>query len=483
MSVTSILTITVYGLNVLFALVVIFISRKSPSSTWAWLFVLFFLPIIGFMLYLLLGRNLQKKHFVRWQAIHQQNSIMDSYEEQREQILDGTYPFPNTHTKKHAPLIQMNVNYNHAMLSAHNDVKILTEGNEKFASVIEDILQAKESIHIQYYIYKMDDTGRSIYNALVQKAKEGVEVKMIYDDLGSRKLSKRKLRELTDAGGEVVAFFSSFFKLLNPRINFRNHRKLVIIDGKIGYIGGFNVGNEYACLDKKIGYWRDTHLRIEGHSVYSMQAHFLFDWHQARNEPFDADDQKYFPSFEQSSVTPVQVISSGPDTDFESIKNSYIRMILSAKRYVYIQSPYFVPDEAFLHAIQIAASSGVDVRVMTPENTDHPFVYGANSAYNGELLEHGGRVFRYTKGFLHAKMMVIDDEVATIGTTNIDVRSFSLNFEINALVYDEAIAIECRRLFEVDQEGSFEMTPERYEQRGKWTKVREAVSRLLSPIL
>lgn len=483
MSVTSILTIAVYVLNVLFALVVIFISRKSPSSTWAWLFVFFFLPIIGFVLYLLLGRNLQKKHFVRWQAIHQQDSIMDSYEEQREQIRDGTYPFPNAITNKHAPLIQMNVNYNHAMLSAHNDVKILAEGKGKFASVIQDILQAKESIHIQYYIYKMDDTGRSIYNALVQKAKEGVEVKMIYDDLGSRKLSKRKLRELTDAGGEVVAFFSSFFKLLNPRINFRNHRKLVIIDGKIGYIGGFNVGNEYACLDEKIGYWRDTHLRIEGHSVYSMQAHFLFDWHQARNEPFAADDQKYFPSFEQPNVTPVQVISSGPDTDFESIKNSYIRMILSAKKYVYIQSPYFVPDEAFLHAVQIAASSGVDVRVMTPENTDHPFVYGANSAYNGDLLEHGGRVFRYTKGFLHAKMLVIDDEMATIGTTNIDVRSFSLNFEINALIYDEAIAVECRKLFELDQEGSFEMTPELYEQRGKWTKVREAVSRLLSPIL
>lgn len=482
MSIASILTITLYALNIIFALLVMFISRKSPSSTWAWLFVFFFLPIVGFFLYLLFGRNLQKKHFVRWQAIHQRESL-EVYKEQQQNIHDRTYDFPNEITKKYAPLIQMNVDYNHAMLSSHNEVKMFADGNEKFTALIEDIMQAKESIHIQYYIFKLDDVGNRVFNALVQKAKEGVEVKLIYDDLGSRKLRPHHLRLLTEAGGQAVAFFSSLFKILNPRVNFRNHRKLVIIDGKVGYIGGFNVGNEYIGLDKKFGFWRDTHLRIEGHSVYSMQAHFLFDWHQARNEEFQSGDEKYFPSFELMNTTPVQIVSSGPDSDFESIKNSYIRMILSAKRYVYIQSPYFVPDEAFLHAVQIAASSGVDVRVMTPENTDHPFIYGANSAYNGDLLEQGGRVFRYTKGFLHAKMLVIDDEVATVGTANIDVRSFSLNFEINALIYDADFAIQCRQLFEQDQQDSFEMTKELFEQRSSWTKVREAVSRLISPIL
>lgn len=214
-----------------------------------------------------------------------------------------------------------------------------------------------------------------------------------------------------------------------------------------------------------------------------MQAHFLFDWHQARSDAFNSDEEKYFPSFEIEPVIPVQIVSSGPDTDTESIKNSYIRMILSAKKYVYIQSPYFVPDEPFLHAIQIAASSGVDVRIMTPAKTDHPFVFGANSAYGGDLLSYGGRVFRYEKGFLHSKMMVVDDELAMIGTANIDVRSFSLNFEINAIVFEEAIAIQCRELFELDQQESFEMTEERYAQRSNWTKIREAVSRLLSPIL
>lgn len=481
-SISSIVTISIYVLNLIFALFVIFVSRKSASSTWAWLFVLFFLPIVGFILYLLLGRNLQKKHFVRWLTVHQEGT-QAIFKEQQEAFHENRYDFPNAATKKHDQLIQMNLDYNHALLSTRNDVKILAEGEEKFSSVIADILQATEHIHIQYYIFKMDSTGKRIYNALVKKANEGVEVRVIYDDLGSRKLKKKHFKELIAAGGEVEAFFSSYFTLLNPRINFRNHRKLVIIDGKIGYIGGFNVGDEYACLDEKKGYWRDTHLRIAGHSVYNMQAHFLFDWHQARNESFTSDESKYFPSFEVHSTTPVQIVSSGPDTDFESIKNSYIRMILSAKKYVYIQSPYFVPDEAFLHAVQIAASSGVDVRIMTPAVTDHPFVYGANSAYGGDMLAHGGRVFRYEKGFLHAKMLVIDDEVATVGTTNIDVRSFSLNFEINAIVFDADFATACRKLFEEDERNSFEMTKERYTNRTTWTKAREAISRLLSPIL
>ncbi|MEK3765847.1 cardiolipin synthase [Solibacillus sp. FSL K6-4121] len=482
MTLLGFLMVTVYLLNILFALMLIFISRKSASSTWAWLFVLFFLPVIGFIFYLLLGRNLQKKHFVRWHAVQQEESI-EAFQDQHSALAEGTYEFPNEITKKHQGLIKMNVDYNHALLSSKNDVAILAEGKEKFRSVIEDIENAKQTIHIQYYIYKMDEVGKSIFNALVKKAKEGIEVKMIYDDLGSRTLRKKDLKKLMDAGGQVEAFFSSYLKLFNPRINFRNHRKLIIIDGRIGYIGGFNVGKEYACLDDEIGYWRDTHLRIEGNSVYNMQAHFLFDWHQARNEELKDVEQRYFPSFTVDADTPVQIVSSGPDTDFESIKNTYIRMILSAKKYVYIQTPYYVPDEAFLHAIQIAASSGVDVRIMTPEKTDHPFVYGANSAYGGDLLESGGRVYRYKKGFLHAKMLVIDDELATIGTANIDVRSFSLNFEINAILYDERLAIKCRELFEADIKESFELTKELFEKRKTWTRVRESVSRLLSPIL
>lgn len=482
MSLTGIITISIFVINIFLALIVIFISRKSASSTWAWLLVLLFLPVVGFILYILLGRNLRKKHFLRWKMAHEDEPLR-MYIDQKRTIYDQTFEFPNEISKKNKRLIKMNVDYNHAILTAKNEVTLITDGKEKFKQLIQDIESATDHIHIQYYIFKMDETGRAIYQALVKKAQEGISVKFLYDDLGSRKLGHSDFKEFIAAGGEVGAFFPSYLKILNPRVNFRNHRKVVVIDGEIGYIGGFNVGNEYASLDDNFGYWRDTHIRIHGHSVYSLQAHFLFDWYQTKHKKLTDELLTYFPVFHVDHQTPIQIVSSGPDTEIESIKNSYIRMILSAKKYIYIQSPYFVPDIAFLNAIQIAAASGVDVRVITPAKADHPFVYGGNSAYGGDLLHHGGRLFRYKKGFLHSKMMVIDDEICTIGTTNIDVRSFSLNFEMNAIIFDEKIAKQCRELFEQDIVDSFEMTRELYEQRGTWTKIRESFSRLISPIL
>ena len=482
MSVSTIFTISLYIANMIFAAAIIFVSRKKPSAVWAWLFVLFFLPIVGFIIYILLGRNLRKKNFVRWQAVHQKN-YDEKFGEQQEAILNKTFRYPNKQSQKHEQLIHMNVVTNHAYYGEKNEIVLLDTGNAKFDTLVEDILQAKKYVHIQYYIYKMDDLGQRIYHALVEKAKEGLEVKLIYDDLGSRKLKKKHFKELTDHGGQVQAYFPSLFKLLNPRVNYRNHRKLAIIDGSTGYIGGFNVGNEYLGLDKKFNYWRDTHLKVVGTAVHSMQAHFLFDWEQAAGEPPRRQIEHYYPAIETTGTTPIQVVSSGPDTDHESIKKSYLRMIMSAKKYVYIQSPYFIPDEPFLEAVEIAAASGVDVRVMTPAKPDHMFVYGGNSAYGGDVLEAGGRVFRYSKGFIHAKMLLIDDEIVSIGTANIDVRSFSLNFEITALIFEEEFTKKCRALFEHDQEDSFEITEEIYENRPIWTKIREAFSRLISPIL
>ena len=478
----NIVTLIAYTLNIIFAMIVIFASRKAPSSTWAWLFVLFFLPIIGFFLYIFLGRNLHKKNFVRWKMM-QQDQTITVFNEQQQALRDETFQFPNHITKNYKRLVQMNVDLNHAILSNHNETTLYATGDEKFKALLADIEQATKHIHIQYYIFKLDIIGEQIHQAIIKKAKEGVKVRVIFDDLGSRKLKIKHFKQLLDAGGEVQAYFPSLFALLNPRINFRNHRKLVIIDGVIGYIGGFNVGKEYAGLDEKVGFWRDLHVRIVGNAVHSLQAHFLFDWHQAANTEYNEYDDAYYPQANVQNITPIQIVSSGPDTDYESIKESYIRMIMSARKYIYIQTPYFVPDAAFLTAIQIAAASGVEVKVMTPAKPDHMFIYGANSYYTGELMEHGGTALRYTKGFLHSKMMVIDDEICTIGTTNIDIRSFSLNFEINAVIYDEQVAKQCRAIFEEDEQYAFEMTTERYEKRPLWTKIREAFSRLISPIL
>lgn len=482
MTVTTALTILVYTINVLLALLLIFISRKSASATWAWLLVLFIFPIIGFVLFALFGRNLRKKNFVAWNAVKQAETYQP-YSKQLHALRDGTYDFPNDISEKYECLIRMNIENNHAMMTKHNTLTMFDAGDEKFEALLRDIERAEHHIHIQYYIFKLDDLGNRIYEKLVEKAKQGVKVKVLYDDLGSRTLKIKHFKQLTDVGGEVCAFFPSILSMINPRLNFRNHRKLVIIDGEIGYIGGFNVGDEYLGLDERFGYWRDMHLRLEGEAVHHLQLHFLFDWKQARNETYDEIDTVYFPKHTVQNELPIQIVSSGPDTEFESIKESYIRMISQAKKYIYIQSPYFIPDDAFLKALQIAASSGIDVRVMTPAKADHPFVYGGNSAFGGDLMKYGGRIFRYEKGFLHTKMMVIDDEICTIDTTNLDVRSFSLNFEINAIVFDEEVAKKCRAVYLEDEQNSFEMTKDMYEERPKWTKVREGVSRLLAPIL
>lgn len=482
MTITSIATIAIYIINFLLAFVMIFISRKSAPATWAWLLVLFFIPIVGFILFMILGRDLQLKSFIGWRVLKQVETF-EPYTKQREALRDGSFEFPNDVSQDYAPLIRMNIEMNYAFLTQHNETQLFSIGQDKFAALLQDIEQAKHHIHIQYYIIKLDVIGESIYRALIQKAQQGVIVRVLFDDLGSRKLKVRDFQELIDAGGEVCAFFPAFLSMINPRLNCRNHRKVVVIDGEIGYIGGFNIAKEYVGLDESFGFWRDLHVRIKGEAVHALQLHFLFDWYQAMNIHYVEMNPAYFPEPTVENVLPVQIVSSGPDTKFDSIKESYIRIIMSAKKYIYIQTPYFIPDEAFLKALQIAASSGVDVRVMTPAKTDHPFIYGGNSAFGGDLLKYGGRIFRYEKGFLHTKMMVIDDEICTIGTTNLDVRSFSLNFELNGIFFDRDLAITCRDLYLEDEGDSFEMTKARYTNRRKWTKVREGFSRLIAPIL
>ncbi|MGM9944176.1 MAG: cardiolipin synthase [Lysinibacillus sp.] len=482
MTITSILTITVYIINFLLAFAIIFISRKNASATWAWLFVLFFIPIVGFILFMILGRELQLKSFIGWRVLKQAETF-EPYTKQRDALREGTFEFPNEVSQNYVDLVRMNVEMNYALLTNHNETQLFTIGQDKFKALQYDIEQAKHHIHIQYYIFKLDVIGETIYNALIKKAQQGVKVRVLFDDLGSRKLKVRDFQELIEAGGEVCAFFPAFLSMINPRLNCRNHRKVVVIDGEIGYIGGFNIGKEYAGLDEGFGFWRDLHVRIKGEAVHHLQLHFLFDWYQAMNIHYVEMNSAYFPESKIEQVLPIQIVSSGPDTEFESIQESYIRLIMSAKKYIYIQTPYFIPNDAFLKALQIAASSGIDVRVMTPTKTDHPFIYGGNSAFGGDLLKYGGRIFRYKKGFLHTKMMVIDDEICTIGTTNLDIRSFSLNFELNGIFFDREMAITCRELYLEDEKDSFEMTKERYAKRRKWTKVREGFSRLIAPIL
>ena len=377
----------------------------------------------------------------------------------------------------------MNLKSSEALLSFDNDVVIFDDGHQKFDALVADIKSAKKEINIQYYIIQPDVLGRRVRDALIERAKAGVKVRLLYDDVGSKKTSPKFYQELRDAGGKVEVFFPSLFRIINFRVNNRNHRKLVIIDGKIGYIGGFNVGDEYLGLDKKFGYWRDTHLRITGGAVNHIQGKFILDWHQAGNNKPGHWGEYLFEEEKQTGNSPIQIVSSGPDSETEHLKNMYIKLILSAKKSVFIQTPYFIPDTSFMDACKIALLSGVDVRIMIPCKPDHPFVYWATWSYVGDLLDYGAEILLYENGFLHAKTIVVDEEVACVGTMNIDSRSFRLNFEVSAIVYDEKIASKLYELFLKDIEVSSELTLERYEARSLLIKFKEGISRLLSPVL
>ncbi|MRF38120.1 cardiolipin synthase [Staphylococcus sp. KY49P] len=480
--VINIILITAFILNLIFAFTIIFMERRSAGSVWAWLLVLVLIPILGFIIYLFIGRQIQRDHIFSLDE-DDKIGIEMIVSEQLEALKNDDFSKGNHQIVRFKDMVQMLLYNNAAFLTTDNEIKIFTDGKEKFDSLLKDIDEATDYIHIQYYIFRNDSLGELILNALEQKLEQGVEVKMLYDDMGSRGLSLKDFKSFRKNGGQVEAFFPSKLPLINLRMNNRNHRKIVIIDGHIGYVGGFNVGEEYLGKKKKFGYWRDTHLRIVGDAVNALQLRFMLDWNsQATRDNLKYAD-RYFPDVDSGGTIGVQIASSGPDETWEQIKYGYLKMIASAKQSIHIQSPYFIPDQSFLDAIKIAALGGVDVSIMIPNKPDHPFVYWATYNNVASLLDAGVNIFHYNNGFLHSKTLVIDDEVASVGTTNMDHRSFTLNFEINAFIYDTHIAKELRFAFEKDLEVSYRLTKEIYEQRSLWIKFKEGISRLLSPIL
>lgn len=478
----SVLLITAFMLNVVFGFVIIFMERREAGAIWAWLLVLLFIPLLGFILYLLFGRQIQRKSIFN---LDEQDKIGLEHivNEQIKAIDDNNFEIDKSEIYNYKHLIHMLLYNNSAFLTTDNKVNIFTDGHEKFESLIKDIQNAKEYVHIQYYIFRKDNLGKRILDALEKKLEEGVEVKMLYDDMGSRSLNLSSFKVFKEKGGEVASFFPSKLPLINFRMNNRNHRKIVVIDGTIGYVGGFNVGDEYLGLDKKFGYWRDTHLKLEGDSVNALQLRFMMDWNSQSTRDKMTYEARYFPDVESGGKVGIQIASSGPDEEWEQIKYGYLKMISEAKKNIYIQTPYFIPDLSFLDAIKIAALSGVDVNVMIPNKPDHPFVYWATYANVGDLIKAGANVHIYENGFIHTKMVVIDDEVVSIGTANMDNRSFVLNFEVNAFIYDEEIAKNSRLAYENDMKSSSVLTIEKYDSRSNWIKLKEGIARLLSPLL
>lgn len=469
-------------INLILAAVLIFMERRNIAATWAWLMVLLFLPGVGFFVYLVFGQRLSKKKLYRL-AEGEFSHFRAAVDKQKQLLENGDLEVNDPAMKKHRDMIYMNVVSDGAYYTQDNAVQIFTEGHGLFEDMFRNIEEAREHIHLLYYTVKDDELGKRLMDLLVKKAAQGVQVRLLYDEIGSAGISFRYFRPLLAAGGEVTSFFPSSIPFLNFRVNFRNHRKLTIIDGRIGYIGGFNIGDEYLGKDKRLGYWRDTHLRIEGKAVYMLQARFFLDWNLSSPKRL-AESLMYFPQMEEEAGrVGIQIVSSGPNSEKQQIKHGYLKMIYKARRSIYLQTPYFIPDDSVLTAMKMAAMSGVDVRVMVPGRPDHKLVYWATHSYLGELLKSGVRCYQYEKGFLHVKAIVVDGELSSVGTANVDIRSFKLNFETNAFLYDTQTAKLLEGQFMADLADCREITMKEYMNRPLRSRLQESLTRLLSPIL
>lgn len=453
-------------------------EKRDISAAWAWLFVMLLLPGIGFIIYLFFGWKLNQRQIFDLKA-QKRLGISDMAEYQKRNPKNK----PTLDTNLENDLVQMFLNTDNAILTTKNDLKIFTDGHEKFNSLFEDLKKAKHHINIEYFTIYDDQLGKKLRKILVQKAREGVQVRVLYDLFGSKGSKQKFFKELIQTGGEVTPFMKSKLGYYSFRINFRNHRKIVVIDGSVGYIGGFNIGDQYLGRNKRFGNWRDTHLRLEGSVVLQLQSRFFMDWNASAKRQKVQFSLDYFPQSNVQNNIPMQIVSSGPENDVQKIKQGYIKMIMGAKHSIWIETPYFIPDDALMEALLIAIRSGIEVRIVIPQMPDHPFVYRATEYYVQQLLKAGARIYSYQNGFMHAKTIVVDNMITSVGSANWDIRSFKLNFEANAFMYDPKVAEQIIATIKNDLKDARELDEEYFKQQSSWKKFRQLASRLISPIL
>lgn len=474
----------IYVLNTLIALGLIFVdTTKSPSAIMAWIMMLYILPAVGLVLYLIFSQNIARMKIFRMTA-DEEAGIGTLVKWQKETVRKGISENPEDETFKWRDMIALNLDYAGALLIDCKEVDLVYDGQEMFDRLLNDIRNAKYTIKLCYYIVKDDDTGKELINLLTRKAAEGVKVRLLLDALGSRSIGHRDLYEFKKAGGRYAFFFKPLIRHMYFRINYRNHRKLAIIDNEIGYIGGFNIADEYLGKSRKFGYWRDTQMIIRGNAIAALNERFYQDWRYTSGEQLDLvrKSLKYAYTPDLGEI-PVQIVSCGPESDKEEIKRGMMKMITGAKESIYIQTPYLVPDAPMLDSLAMAARSGIDVRIMIPSMPDHPFVYRTTLYNAGKLIKEGAHIYIYRNGFLHAKTLTVDGEVCTAGSCNFDIRSFRLNFESNAFIYDRKVTGGMNAQFEKDMEKSFEYTQRDRDNISLYERLAESISRLLTEIL
>ncbi len=473
-----------YGLITLFTLLHIFINVDDTPKALAYAMLVIALPFVGAIIYFSIGVNMRrnKLYFEKFSdATENAPEIVREFMSRADQVME----LRSDELDYFLPLAKVARNENQS--TSNNQCTLLINGENKFPEVLEALRAAQHHIHIEYYIFDQDKIGTEIKDILVQKAKEGVEVRFIYDDFGSSKMNKQFVQEIIDAGGEAVSFYPITLFKFGSRMNYRNHRKIIIVDGDLGFVGGINVSDKYinAEENKNDFFWRDTHVMIHGMAVNNLQYIFLRDWNfcSGQDIPFSLD---YFPLHKQEGdygTQFVQIVASGPDSDYANIMYTLIQAILTSQKEVLLTTPYFIPDRSFLDALKIAKLSGTDVKILVPGVSDSAIVNAASNSYYQELLEMGIEIYKYQKGFVHAKTMVCDGQVSFVGTANMDHRSFELNFEVNALIYDKPFAQQLRDQFFLDLRDAQQIELESWEGRSKMKKLGDKLARLMSPLM
>ncbi len=463
---------------------VILLENRNPIRASALILLLFTLPGIGLLIYFFLGRDYRKRKMFEAKKDSDRDIIRKLKEQIRsssEELIKKNYDILGNKSL----LAKMLLNDNYFGLTEHNQLNLLINGEQKFPQLFSALENAKEHIHIEYFIIENGFLFKQFKSILIKKRIEGVSIRIIYDDFGSRHLKNKSINELKKAGIEIYPFYKTYFPYMANRINYRNHRKIVVIDGKTGFIGGLNLSDKYTnnLSSKKSFYWRDTHLKIEGPAVRYLQYIFLLDWQFSSDQTL-LYNSLFFPNLKNNDNGKlVQIISGGPDLLRETVMTAYFKAIVDAEKECYITTPYFIPSQGIITAIKQAALSGVDVRLLVPGKSDSWLLNSASNTYYYDLLSSGVKIFRYKKGFVHAKTIVIDNNLSIVGSANMDYRSFDYNFEVNAIIYDPDFNNEIKHQFLKDLEESEQITQEEWENCPLRVRLKESIARLLSPIL
>lgn len=459
-----------YAVTIIGLTTVVISENRNPQKTVSWILILVFLPVVGLILYLFFGQNYRKLRSINKRMLKDlDGKSLPYFNLQEAEEPDDIY-------RKLKRLLK-NVGYSPVLDG--NEVRFLSGGKKKFRQLFIDIEQARHHIHLLYYKIESDTLGNQLKELLIRKAREGVEVRIIYDDVGCLKTKSTFWKEMEKEGIVVNCFLPIRFPYIARRVNYRNHRKVAVIDGEIGYIGGINVGDVYAD-GLKWGAWQDLAIRIRGKGVHALQVIFLFDWYYSQKESLNS--AKYFPLLPDFGKNPMQIVTSGPTDMYENLMEGFLQAINGARKYVYVQTPYFIPSDTVVKALQTAAMSGVDVRLMIPVRSDNVFVGASTLSYVRLLLDYNVRVYLYTAGFLHSKLIVVDDSLTIVGSANMDERSFELNFEASAFIYDEESAATAREIFQEDMKDCELILSDEWNKRSKYRQYFESLMRLLTPL-